>query len=48
MIEFPTDTTRAITSLLFSGTLSRCPDIRFVFSHGGGEVIQAGAPRFHR
>jgi predicted TIM-barrel fold metal-dependent hydrolase len=38
MIEFPTDTTRAITSLLFSGTLSRCPDIRFVFSHGGGTL----------
>jgi predicted TIM-barrel fold metal-dependent hydrolase len=38
MIEFPTDTTRAITSLLFSGTLSRCPDIRFIFSHGGGTL----------
>jgi 6-methylsalicylate decarboxylase len=38
MIEFPTDTTRAITSLLFSGTFSRCPDIRFIFSHGGGTL----------
>ena len=38
MIEFPTDTTRAITSLLFSGTLSRCPDIQFIFSHGGGTL----------
>jgi predicted TIM-barrel fold metal-dependent hydrolase len=38
LIEFPTDTTRAITSLLFSGTLSRCPNIRFVFSHGGGTL----------
>jgi predicted TIM-barrel fold metal-dependent hydrolase len=38
MIEFPTDTTRAITSLLFSGTLSRCPGIRFIFSHGGGTL----------
>jgi predicted TIM-barrel fold metal-dependent hydrolase len=36
--EFVFDTTRAINSLLFRGTLSRCPDIRFIFSHGGGTV----------
>ncbi|HXP31549.1 MAG TPA: amidohydrolase family protein [Stellaceae bacterium] len=38
LIEFPTDTTRAITTLLFSGTFSRCPDLRFIFSHGGGTL----------
>ncbi|MGA2395755.1 MAG: amidohydrolase family protein [Candidatus Lustribacter sp.] len=38
MTEFLFDTTRAITSLLFSGTVARCPDIRFIFCHGGGTV----------
>ena len=38
LIEFPHDTTRAITSLLYSGTFSRCRDIRFVFSHAGGTI----------
>jgi predicted TIM-barrel fold metal-dependent hydrolase len=36
VIEFPVDTTRTIASLLFSGTVARCPGIRFVFAHLGG------------
>ena len=38
-IEFPTDTTRTITDLIYSGTVLRCPDIRFIFSHGGGTIL---------
>jgi len=39
IIEFPTDTTRAIADLVYSGTLMRCPNIRFIFSHGGGTIM---------
>jgi len=38
LIEFPHDTTRTVASLMFSGTFTRCPDIRFIFSHAGGTV----------
>ncbi|SFD67316.1 Predicted metal-dependent hydrolase, TIM-barrel fold [Bosea sp. CRIB-10] len=37
-LEFPFDTTRAIASLLFSGTIGRFPKIRMIFSHAGGTM----------
>lgn len=37
-IEFDFDTTRAITSLLYNGILSRLPDIRFIVNHSGAAV----------
>jgi 6-methylsalicylate decarboxylase len=39
ILEFPMDSTRTITSLLFSGGFARYSDIRFIFSHGGGMLL---------
>src|SRR5579864_6699390 len=36
--ELDFDTTRTVTSLLASGTLSRCRDIRFILAHSGGTL----------
>jgi 6-methylsalicylate decarboxylase len=38
VVEFGTDTSRTITDIVFSGTASRCPDMRFIFSHAGGTL----------
>ena len=38
-LEYPTDTTRAIMSLIVSNTATRCPDVRFIFSHAGGTLV---------
>jgi predicted TIM-barrel fold metal-dependent hydrolase len=39
MLEYPMDTTRTIASLVVSETATRCPDVRFIFSHAGGTLI---------
>jgi predicted TIM-barrel fold metal-dependent hydrolase len=36
MYEFPFDTTRAVANLIYSGTLERCPSIRWQIAHLGG------------
>ncbi len=38
MLEFVIDTSRAAMNLLFSGTLERYPNIRFILAHGGGVI----------
>jgi predicted TIM-barrel fold metal-dependent hydrolase len=44
-IEFGTDTTRTIASLIFSGTSQKYKDINWIWSHGGG-ALTAFAERF--
>jgi len=38
MLEYPMDTMRTIASLIVSETATRCPDVRFIFSHAGGTL----------
>ena len=45
IIEYGTDTTRTIASLVFSGTAQRCPNVNFIFSHAGG-TLSALTERF--
>ena len=37
-IEYATDSTRTIAHLVFSGTTTKFPDIRWIFSHSGGTL----------
>ncbi|MBA2379458.1 MAG: amidohydrolase [Blastocatellia bacterium] len=36
LVGMPAETSRAICSLIFSGTLEKCPLLRICFAHGGG------------
>ena len=38
-LEYPTDTTRTLMSLVAGNTATRCPDIKFIFSHAGGTLV---------
>jgi predicted TIM-barrel fold metal-dependent hydrolase len=38
MIEFTFDSTRAVVNLIFSGTTTRCPKVRFIVPHAGGTL----------
>jgi predicted TIM-barrel fold metal-dependent hydrolase len=38
LVEFVFETTMAVSTLLFSGTLERCGDIRIVLPHAGGTI----------
>jgi aminocarboxymuconate-semialdehyde decarboxylase len=36
LVGMPAETSRAICSVIFSGTLEKCPRLRICFAHGGG------------
>ncbi len=36
LVGMPAETSRAVCSLIFSGVLERCPQMRICFAHGGG------------
>lgn len=38
LIEFLFDTTRAVINLIYTGTLERYPNLRWILSHAGGTV----------
>jgi len=38
MIEYGTDTTRALAQMVFTGRSARFSDIRLIWSHGGGQM----------
>ena len=38
VVEYGTDTTRAITNLLATGALARWPEIKWIWSHAGGTM----------
>ncbi|HEY7844874.1 MAG TPA: amidohydrolase family protein [Bradyrhizobium sp.] len=37
-VEFGTDTTRSIFTIIFSGVAEKYPDINWIWSHGGGSI----------
>jgi predicted TIM-barrel fold metal-dependent hydrolase len=42
-VERDFDTTRAVTNLLYSGTLAKLPDIKYIINHSGADVpVMAG------
>ncbi len=38
LIEYPFESTRMVVSLLDTDTITRCPEIKFIVSHGGGAL----------
>lgn len=39
LVGMPAETTRAATSLIFSGVMEKLPNLKFLFSHAGGNLL---------
>ena len=39
LVGMPAETTRAATSLIFSGVMEKLPNLKFLFSHAGGSLL---------
>ena len=38
LLDFPTDTNRAITQMHYKNRFARTPDVKYIFSHAGGSI----------
>ena len=43
LLEFPLDTTRAVTDLIYNRTLQTCPDLKVIVPHAGGALPSLAA-----
>ena len=43
LLEFPLDTTRTVTDLIYSRTLQTCPDLKVIVPHAGGALPSLAA-----
>jgi predicted TIM-barrel fold metal-dependent hydrolase len=38
LLDFPTDTNRAVTEMHYTNRFARTPNVKYIFSHAGGSV----------
>ena len=38
LIDFPTDTNRAVAQMHYTGRFARTPGVKYIFAHGGGSI----------
>ncbi len=43
LLEFPLDTTRTVTDLIYNRTLQTCPDLKVIVPHAGGALPSLAA-----
>jgi len=44
LIDFTADTTRAVAQLHYGNTFARTPNVKYIFSHGGGTIPYLATP----